>query len=193
MASVGRKLMGGCVSHRGWWNREVELVRSSGSPTLVELRSTSRTSMFHAFGVTRNAECEERSPLGAETSGKKWYRFLLEPAHTHVVVQRVASSGDAGGFGRWQLRILPLEEARHLSGTVRGESGDVVRCPEGVRAIHYSFDQRSASNEIVIIHMSPNGKKVTDLTTYGLVRGTLRIPGPGYLHIGAAGTWELSV
>ncbi|MEU7134511.1 hypothetical protein [Streptomyces sp. NPDC046261] len=179
------------ISHQGWRNREIEIERTPGIPTLIELRTSGWTSSFIAHGIERTAHREERTLISVAISGRKPYRFLLAPKYTHVSITRVSDSEGGGGISRWQLRIMPAPSAPLLTGAAGGKVADVLQCPAGLQSITYSFDRKSVDSGTGITHFSPSGK-ATELTDSRRVQGSAKIPGPGYLQIRASGPWEVS-
>ncbi|MET7362440.1 hypothetical protein ABZS76_28980 [Streptomyces sp. NPDC005562] len=182
------------VSNQGRRNREVELCRDPGMPTLVEFQA--RNSWFSAFvvgGIAKSAEREEREPASISTWARKPYRFLLAPRFTHAFVKRISDSNSGGGIARWQLRATPASAARILSSAEIGMATDVVRCTTAVRSASYEFSPKIPTQDINILHFSEDGKKVTELIDPAVIRGTFKIPGPGYLQIETPGPWEIKL
>ncbi|MFI8941159.1 hypothetical protein [Streptomyces sp. QH1-20] len=180
------------ASYKGWRNREVEIPRTPGAPTLLEVRSMGWSSTFMAHGVVNTPERGVRGPVAALAIGRRPQRLLLGRKYTHVHIERLSSSSSGGGFARWRLRVLPLEAAREVSGIVRGRTNDVLRCPAGLRTVDFAFDRKTAGGS-EIIHMAPDGRTVTRVMEFGTFRGKIKIPGPGYLRIESLGPWEVSV
>ncbi|MFF5130752.1 hypothetical protein ACFY41_27970 [Streptomyces syringium] len=180
------------ASYEGWRNRDVEIPRTPGAPTLLEVRSMGWYSMFMAHGIEKTPQREVRGPVAALAIGRRPQRLLLGRKYTHVHIQRLSSSSSGGGFARWRVRVLSLEAAREISGTVRGRTNDVLWCPAGLRTVNFAFDRKTADGGSVITHMAPDGRTVTTVMEFGTVRGKMRIPGPGYLRIESLGPWEVS-
>ncbi|SPE55974.1 hypothetical protein SNS2_2712 [Streptomyces netropsis] len=181
------------ASYEGWRNREVEIPRTPGAPTLLEVRSMGWYSRFTAHGIMNTPERGERGPVAALAIGRKPQRLLLAQKYTHVYMERLSSPGTGGGFARWRLRVLPLEAAREVSGTVRGSTNDVLRCPAGLRTVSFVLSRRSIDGGAEITHMASDGRTVTDVMPPGAIRGTMKVPGSGYLRIESPGPWEISV
>ncbi|MFD7538303.1 MULTISPECIES: hypothetical protein [unclassified Streptomyces] len=180
------------VSYQSRRNREVELCPKPGLPTLVEFQARNAwNSAFFVGGIARSAGREDREPASISTWGRKPYRFLLEPRFTHVFVTRLSGSKSGGGIARWRLRAIPASAARILSSVEVGLATDVVRCTTAARSVSYELSPKAATQDINILHIPENGKKVTELIDRAMIRGTFKIPGPGYLQIETPGPWEI--
>lgn len=151
------------------------------------------SSHFMASGVINTPEREERGALLAVAIGRKPQRLLVGRKYTHVHMERLSGSSSGSGVARWRLRVLPLEAAREISGTVRGSTNDVLRCPIGLRTANFALIGRTDDGSVRVTHMAADGRTVTDVMRPGTVRGKMKIPGPGYLRIEAMGRWEVSV
>ncbi|MEU3371885.1 hypothetical protein ABZ734_15630 [Streptomyces sp. NPDC006660] len=182
------------VFYQGRRKREVALRPEPGIQTLVEFRaSTAFLSSFFVGGLVRTDRREEREPASIITWGRKPYRFLLEPKYTHAYVERVSDSNSGGGFARWHLRAGPATSARTLSATETGCATDVLRCTGPARSVGYAFSPKFAVQGFDVRHFSEDGKKITELIDPSVLRGTFRIPGPGYVQIETSGPWEITL
>ncbi|RNG30426.1 hypothetical protein [Streptomyces botrytidirepellens] len=172
----------------GWRGREVEIPRSERGPALLEFKGGLTTS-FKVLALHRSAT---RKTYGEEllySYGPKALRALLPAQYNRVEVQRVKPRPTSGtGFSRWRLRTLEVADLAGLEDVLSGEHETLVYFADRAR-VSFAWLGDTEHGEL---HFTPEyGNEARQLSRHGDIRGTVTVPGAGFLAVRTFGKWTL--
>ncbi|MGW7080374.1 hypothetical protein ACWGH2_25675 [Streptomyces sp. NPDC054871] len=180
----------GSFRKSGWRGREVEIPRREGQrgPTLLEFRGGVTTS-FKVRALNRSST---RKAYGEEllyAYGPRTLRVLLPARYNRVEIERVKPRPTSGtGFARWHLRTLDAADLPRLTATVSGKRETLLYVEQRAR-VSFAW---LGDTEYGELHFAPeDGGEAQQLTRTTAIRGTVAVPGGGFLAVRRSEKWTL--
>ncbi|TPQ17859.1 hypothetical protein [Streptomyces sporangiiformans] len=174
----------------GWRGREVEIPRLEGQrgPALLEFKGGLTTS-FKVSALYRSATRKIHGDALLYSYGPRARRVLLPARYNRVAIRRVKPSHTSGtGFSRWHLRTLEVADLPKLVDTLAGKHETLVYF-DGSARVSFAW---LGDTEYGELHFTPEGGgESRELTRRGHIRGTVVIPGEGFLAVRHCDQWTL--
>ncbi|MDN0194235.1 hypothetical protein [Streptomyces sp. S.PNR 29] len=174
----------------GWRGREVELPRPEGQrgPALLEFKGGLTTS-FTVHELYRSATRKVQGRQLLYTYGPRTRRFLLPARYNRVEIRRVKPRPTSGtGFSRWHLRMVEVADLARLADTLAGKHDTLVYF-DGPARVSFAWLGDAEYGELHFTR--EGGGEARQLTRRGDVRGTVVVPGAGFLAVSTFGKWTL--
>jgi len=174
----------------GWRTRTIPVHRPRGAPAILTVRSRGPLTDFFVHPVVETPGVKEEGPLLLQTFGTEPHMFVLPGRYTHVKVERIGRG--ASGIARWNLDRTSPGDLRLLRGRVTGAGAEVFKWNGGEGLLRFDFTHKYGFRSVFGFFSFENGEEER-MEREGKSRGTVTIPGPGFVSIQAPGNWQVDV
>ncbi|QFQ97810.1 hypothetical protein F9278_18045 [Streptomyces phaeolivaceus] len=175
----------------GWQSREIPVHRPTGSPAILVARSRGPLTDFFIKPVIDTPATKKEDPALFQTFGTAPHMFVLPGRYTHVKVERIGRG--ASGVARWNLDRISDDALRPLKGRVTGTGAEVFTWRGGEGRLRFDFsNHKYGFRSEFSLFAFEDGAEVR-LEREGSTRGTVTVPGPGFVRIQAPGEWKVDV